>query len=71
MKLRRGGLFFEHFNHFRFLIVLLSLGVMYIIIENFKLENYNWLYALPICLHFIFPQSFNPENYEDSERDKL
>jgi len=70
MKLRQGGIFFEHYNHFRFFILVLSLGAIYFIFRIFKIENYDWLYAIPIGLHFLFSPSFNTENDENSESDK-
>ena len=69
MKLRQGGIFFEHYNHFRFFILVLSLGAIYFIFQIFKIENYDWLYAIPIGLHLLFPSLFNIENDENSESD--
>jgi len=69
MKLRQGGIFFEHYNHFRFFILVLSLGAIYFIFRMLKIDNYDWLYVIPIALHFILPSLFNTENDEISESD--
>ena len=52
-----------------FFILVLSLGAIYFIFRIFKIENYDWLYAIPIGLHFLFPSLFNTENDENSESD--
>ena len=70
MKLRQGGIFFEHYNHFGLLILVLSLGAIYFILKIFQIENYDWLYAIPIGLHFLFPPPFNTENDVNSESHK-
>ena len=68
----------QHYNHFGSLIVLLSLGAIYFILKIFQIENYDWLYAIPICLLFFYSLfnkdlksfPFNTENDENSETDK-
>ena len=56
-------------NHFGLLIVALSFGAIYFILKIFQIENYDWLYAVPIGLHFLFSPSFNTENDENSESE--
>ena len=51
-------------NHFGLLIVALSFGAIYSILKIFQIENYDWLYAIPIGLHLLFPSLFNTENSE-------
>ena len=68
----------EHYNHFGLLIVVLSLGAIHFILKIFQIENYNWLYAIPIgllLLYSLFSKDlksfpFNAENDKDSESDK-
>ena len=57
-------------NHFGLLIVALSFGAIYFILKIFHIENYDWLYAIPIGLHFLFPPPFNTENDVNSESHK-
>ena len=67
MKLRKGGMFFEHYNYFGCLIVVLCYGAIYLIVQFFKIENYDWLYAIPIGLLFLYSLINNDKN---SESDK-
>ena len=65
-------------NHFGLLIVALSFGAIYFILKIFQIENYDWLYAIPIgllFLHSLFNKDlksypFNTENDKNSESDK-
>ena len=41
-------------NHLGLLSVGLSFGAIYVILKIFQVENYDWLYALPICLLFLY-----------------
>jgi len=78
MKLRKGGMFFEHFNYFGCLMIVLCYGVIYLIVQFFKIENYDLFYALPPILVFLFSIfkknlyyfPFNKEKDENSENDK-
>ena len=68
----------EHYNHFGSLILVLSFGAIYFILKIFQIENYDWLYAIPICLLFLYSLfnkdlksfPFNTENDENRETDK-
>ena len=64
MKLRQGGIFFEHYNHFGLLILVLSLGAIYLILKIFQIENYDWLYAVPIGLLVLYSLINNDDNSE-------
>ena len=78
MKLRKGGMFFEHYNYFGCLIVVLCYGAIYLIVQFFKIDNYDWFYAIPPVLVFLFSIfnenlyyfPSNKENDENSESDK-
>ena len=67
MKLRQGGIFFEHYNHFGLLIVVLSLGAIYFILKIFQIENFDWLYAVPIGLLVLY-SLINNENNSESDK---
>ena len=41
-------------NHFGLLIVALSFGGIYLVLTIFQIENYDWLYAIPIGLLFLY-----------------
>ena len=68
----------QHYNHFGSLIILLSLGSIYFILKYFQIENYDWIYAIPIGLLFLYSLfnkdlksfPFNTENDENSKNDK-
>ena len=71
-------LWIQNYNHFGLLIVVLSLGAIYFILKIFQIENYDWLYAIPIGLLFLYSLfnkdlksfPFNTENDANSESDK-
>ena len=54
-------------NHFGLLIVASSFGVIYLILRIFQIENYDWLYAIPIGLLVLYSLINNDNN---SESDK-
>jgi len=54
-------------NHVGLLIVALSFGAIYFILKIFQIENYDWLYAIPIGLLFLYSLINNDKN---SESDK-
>ena len=54
-------------NHFGLLIVALSLGAIYFILKIFEIENYDWIYAIPIGLVLLYSLINNDKN---SESDK-
>ena len=60
-------MYFEHYNNFGLLIVVLSFGTIYFILKIFQIENYNWLYAIPIGLLFLYSLINSDKN---SENDK-
>ena len=60
-------LWIQNYNHFGLLIVVLSLGAIYFILKIFQIENYNWLYAIPIGLLVLYSLINNDNN---SESDK-
>ena len=65
-------------NHFGLLIVAFSFGAIYFILKIFQIENYDWLYAIPIGLLFLYSLfnkdlksfPFNSANDDNSESDK-
>ena len=79
MKLRKGGMFFEHYNYFGCLIVVLCYGLIYLIVQILKIDNDDWFYAIPPVLVFLYSLfndnenlyyfPFNRENDENSESD--
>ena len=54
-------------NHFGLLIVALSFGAIYFILKIFQIENYDWIYAIPICILILYSLINNDNN---SESDK-
>ena len=78
MKLRKGGMFFEHYNYFGCLILVLCYGLVYLIVQIFKIENDDWFYAIPPILFFLYSLfnenlyyfPFNTDKEENSESDK-
>ena len=68
----------QHYNHFGLLIVVLSLGAIYFILKIFQIENYDWLFAIPIGLLFLYSLfnkdlksfPFKTENDKNSESNK-
>ena len=68
----------QHYNHFGLLIVVLSLGAIHFILKYYQIENYDWLYAIPIGLLFLYSLfnkdlksfPFDTDNDENSESDK-
>ena len=52
----------QHYNHFGLLIVVLSLGAIYFILKIFQIENYDWIYAIPICSLFLYSLINNDKN---------
>ena len=65
-------------NHFGLLIVALSFGAIYFILKIFQIENYDWLYAIPIGLLFLYSLynkdlksfPFNTKDNKNSESEK-
>ena len=55
-------------NHFGFLIVALSFSAIYLILKLFQLENYDWLYAIPIGSLFLYSLMNSDKN---NKSDKL
>ena len=53
-------------NHFGLLIVALSFGAIYFILKIFQIENYDWLYAIPIGLLFLY-SIINNDNSESNK----
>ena len=68
----------QHYNHFGLLLIALSLGAIYCILKYFLIENYDWLYAIPIGLLFLYSLfnndlksfPFNTKNDENSKSDE-
>jgi len=68
----------QHYNHFGSLLIVLSLGAIYCILKYFQIENYDWLYAIPIGLLLLYSLynkdlksfPFNTENDETSKSDE-
>ena len=54
-------------NHVGLLIVALSFGAIYFILKTFQIENYDWLYAIPIGSLVLYSLINNDNN---SENDK-
>ena len=57
----------QHYNHFGSLIIVFSLGAIYFILKIFQIENYDWLYAIPIGILILYSLINNDNN---SESDK-
>ena len=53
-------------NHFGLLIVALSFGAIYFILKIFQIENYDWLYAIPIGLLVLY-SLINDNNSESNK----
>ena len=53
-------------NHFGLLIVALSFGAIYFILKIFQIENYDWLYAIPIGLLVLY-SLINNDNSESNK----
>ena len=49
-------------NHFGLLIVAFSFGVIYLILRIFQIENYDWLYAIPIVIVLSYSFITNDKN---------
>ena len=56
----------QHYNHFGSLILVLSFGAIYFILKIFQIENYDWLYAIPIGLLFLYYLINNDKNSESN-----
>ena len=54
----------ESSNHLGLLIVTFSFGVIFLMLKIFQIEDYNWLYAIPIALLFL-------HNLIDSNKNKI
>ena len=53
-------------NHFGLLIVALSFGAIYFILKIFQIENYDWLYSIPIASLCLYSFMNNDENNIDN-----
>jgi len=68
----------QDYNHFGLLIVVFSVGAIYFVLKLFQIENYDWLFAIPIGLLFLYSLfnknlkffPFNAKNDENSESYK-
>jgi len=57
----------QHFNHFGLLIVVLSFGAIHFILKIFQIENYDWLYGIPIGLLLLY-SLFNKDKNSESNK---
>jgi len=53
-------------NHLGLLIVALSFGAIYLILNIFQINNFDWLYAIPIGLLILSPL-INNDNSESNK----
>ena len=52
-------------NHLGLLLVALSFGSIYFILKIYQIDNYDWLYAIPIGLLVLY-SLINDENNSES-----